>query len=57
MNSLNLNLFTRKNIGINRAAEIAQVDINKNGTILQDVELVVMANYAGCHLDTGKKNK
>lgn len=39
-------------LGIKNAVELAQKDIKRNGTILPDIDLVVINNNDGCHLDT-----
>lgn len=39
-------------LGIKSAVKKAQDDIKANGTILPDIELAVINNNDGCHLDT-----
>lgn len=38
--------------GVEGAVELALKDIKRNRTILQDIELIVLHNNDGCHLDT-----
>lgn len=44
-------LFTHR-LGIVKAVNMAEEHIKANGTILPDIELVVIDNNDGCHLDS-----
>lgn len=45
-------LFCCWQSGIKQAVDLAQKHVRENGTILPDIELKVIDNNDGCHLDT-----
>lgn len=44
-------LFLFDRTGVTEAVNLAQADINANSSILSDIDIVVVRNNDGCHLD------
>lgn len=44
-------LFLFDRTGVTEAVSLAQDDINANSSILSDIDIVVVRNNDGCHLD------